>query len=231
MVTLELDMFTAVEVEEPKVSADEGCEENAVDTDDMAETAELDGKLKLGKELVDAVMPAKLTAAAAAVVAEDCIVEEVRPPNGGTDGVDATEAEVGEAAVDAITLEVAPTEDANGADEEEPKLNEKDFEAPMLEKRGAEEEDELAVEAMLPKPKEGWEAELPIDIEGCKVTAEDEVVLEAGDDKTIWGDGAELDELEEGRAPPKENEDVEEDGNRLEKRVPEVVLDEVAGED
>lgn len=47
----------------------------------------------------------------------------------------------------------------------------------------------------------------------------------------MWGDGAELDELEEGRALPKENGDVEEDGSRLEKRVPKVAFDGVAEED
>lgn len=167
----------------PKASTDEGCNGNAVDADEIAETAELDGKLELGKELVDAVMPDELAAGGggggtAAVVSADCIAEEARPPNKGTDGVDATEAEswvekkvdeakgwvenkvdeaeVGETVADAITLEVATVEDANGADEEEePKLNGKAFAAPVLEKRGAEEAAELVVEAMLPKPKEG----------------------------------------------------------------------------
>lgn len=238
MVELEPDMFTANEVE-PKARADEGCKGNAVDGDEVAETAEVDSKLKLGKELVDTVKPAELPAA----VATDCFAEEARVPKGGTDGVDAVEAEawvenkvdeagVAEAVADAITLEVAPTKDDNGAgEEEEPKGNEKDFAAPVLEKRGTEDADEFAVEAMLPKPKGGWGAELPNEIAGCKVTAEKEVVLVAGEDRTVWRDGEELEELDEDRALPNVNEDVEDDGNILEKRVPVVVLDEVAEED
>lgn len=54
MLELEPEMLVAAEEDEPKPRVDEDWKGNVVDADDGAEAAEVDNRLKLGKEAVDA---------------------------------------------------------------------------------------------------------------------------------------------------------------------------------